>query len=109
MVQLATGVLQAGLDVFRLQIRQLGQHLFGSQPIGQKVKDIDHTDAHPANAGAPATLFRVNGDAVHEAKLDAAETFSKREAGATAENSPHPTKVMNRREHRGKRPQPERS
>jgi len=77
MVQLATGVLQAGLDVLRFQIRQLGQHLLGSQPIGQKVKDINQADAHPANAGAPATLLRVNGDAVHEAKLDAAGAFSK--------------------------------
>ena len=62
MIQLAAGVLQAGLDVFRLQVRQLLENLLRGQPIGEQIQDIRHPDAHSANAGVSAALGRIGCD-----------------------------------------------
>ena len=65
MVQLAACVVQTSLDVLRLQISQLGENLLGSQPVGQKIQDIHHTDAHAADARASTALLVVESDALH--------------------------------------------
>jgi hypothetical protein len=76
MVQLAAGVLQAGFDVFGLKVRQLGQNFLRGQAMGQEIKDIDHANAHAADARASAAL------------LSAHPTENRAETGGAAGDGP---------------------
>ena len=66
MVHAAAGEQEAGFQVVRLQVRHFVEDLLCGQAGGEQVKDIDDTDAHPPDAWATATLFRVEGDAGEE-------------------------------------------
>jgi hypothetical protein len=63
MVDLPSCVIQCRAEVLRLQIRLVGQDLLAAQAIGLELQHIPHADAHAANAGLPAALLRVGGDA----------------------------------------------
>lgn len=45
------------------QIREVGQDLLAAQARGIELQHIPHANAHPPNAGLPAALLRVVGDA----------------------------------------------
>lgn len=62
MVDLASGILQARLQVLRLQIRQLLENFLTRQRCGKKIENIGDANAHSANTGAPAALIRVDSD-----------------------------------------------
>jgi hypothetical protein len=63
MVDLLGGVIQGTAEVLRFQIRVVSQDLFAAQARGIEVQHIPYADAHPPNAGLPAALLRVVGDA----------------------------------------------
>lgn len=65
MVELAAGVLEAGLNVFGLKVRQLLQNLFGGQSVSQQVQHVNDTDAHAPDARAAAALLRINRNSIH--------------------------------------------
>ena len=51
-------------DAFE-KVGQFFNHLRRREPIRQKIQNVSNTDAHAANAGPPAALLRVYGDAIH--------------------------------------------
>ena len=63
MVDLLGGVIQGRAEVFRFQIREIGQELLAAQARCIELQYIPDPDAHPSNAGLPAALLRVVGDA----------------------------------------------
>ena len=64
MIEAAAGEAEAGPNVFKLQIREFFEDLLGRESVGHQVQDINDPDAHAADARAPATLLRVDGDSV---------------------------------------------
>jgi hypothetical protein len=62
MVDLASGILQARLQVLRFQIRQLLENFLTRQRCGKEIENVGDANAHSTNAWAPAALFRVDGD-----------------------------------------------
>ena len=55
-VQLAGGVAEGRLEIFRLKIRKLGEDLIGGDPSGIKIEHIAHADPHASDAGLAAAL-----------------------------------------------------
>jgi hypothetical protein len=64
MIQSTSGELQARSDVVRLQIRQLLDHLVGSQAGREQIEHVRHPNPHPSDAGAPSALGGIDGDAL---------------------------------------------
>ena len=62
-VQPGAGIAERGLDVVRLQVRQVGEDLGAGETGGQEVKYVLDPDTHSPDARPPATLGRVDGDA----------------------------------------------
>ncbi len=65
-VEITRGVGEAGADVFRFQVRIVRKDLLGGGAAGEHVEDVFDADTHATNAGAPAALLRINGDAIHK-------------------------------------------
>lgn len=61
-IGLGGGVFQTGGDVLRLEVGVVFEDLRLGNFCGEQVEDFLHPDAHPANAGAPAALVRIEGD-----------------------------------------------
>ena len=62
MIDFTRGVLQAGLQVLRLQVRKFLQDLLGGQSGRHQVQNIRHADSHTPYAGPAPALFRVDSD-----------------------------------------------
>jgi hypothetical protein len=65
MVQLAAGVLQAGVDVLRLKVWKLFDNLLGREAIPEQVQHIRDANAHSPDARSPAALLRINRYSIH--------------------------------------------
>gem|GEM_PF-6417676 len=61
MTEALARIAQTGLDIFGLEIWELPQNLSGRKPRCQQLQFANDTNAHPAHAGLPATLFWVDG------------------------------------------------
>jgi len=59
MVNATARVAECSLYVFRFQIGQFLKHLLVRKPSGEQIQDIDHPNAHPANARSPAALIWI--------------------------------------------------
>jgi hypothetical protein len=82
MVNLPRCTGQGGIQVFRCQIREVGQYLLAALTSGKELKDVLHTGPHAADAGPAAALIRVVGDAIaHGANLSASAAGPCRSAG----------------------------
>ena len=55
--------LEAGTDVFRLQVWQLVQNCLLGEACPKQIKHIRHSDSHAPDARPSSTLLRVDGDA----------------------------------------------
>jgi len=66
MINFTCRVLEAGLQIFRLQIRQLFKNLFAFQAGGKKIENIGNSDTHSPDAGTASALIGVNSDAGRE-------------------------------------------
>ncbi len=66
MIEPTTGKLQAGRNVFGFEIRQFLKDLLLREVGSEQIQYIDDADAHPTNAGASATLLRVDRDTFNE-------------------------------------------
>ena len=66
MIQATTGEPETRGDIGGLEIRQLREDLIRREPGGEEIQDVNDADAHPANAGTPATLLRIDCDAIHQ-------------------------------------------
>ena len=64
MVEIARRIGNAGADVFRLQIGEVGEDLLLSCPSGKHVQYVLDANPHPADARPPAALIRIEGDAL---------------------------------------------
>lgn len=64
MAHVARGIEQRGMDVLALEIRIVGEDLCLGDALAQQVQKVADPDAHPADAGAPTALTRVDGDPV---------------------------------------------
>jgi hypothetical protein len=62
MIETTPRVPEAGNNVIELQIGELFDNLLGRQAGGKEIEDIDHSDAEAPNAGASATLLRIDRD-----------------------------------------------
>jgi hypothetical protein len=56
---------ERGLDIFRFEVREIGEDLRLGHAGRQKVKDVPDPDAHAADARATAALLGIEGDPVH--------------------------------------------
>jgi hypothetical protein len=68
-IELLGRVEEARSDVVRFEVRILGKDVLGGLPRGKKLEDIDHANAHPADAGSPATLVWIDRDSGKESGL----------------------------------------
>lgn len=66
MVEASRGEQQTGRDVVGFQVGKVFEDLLLRLARGQQFQDVDHANAHPANAGAAATLFGTDRDASEE-------------------------------------------
>ena len=64
-IQISRGAGDAGANVFSFQIGEVCEDFLGRGSIRQHVQDILHADTHSANAGSPAALIGIGGDAIH--------------------------------------------
>ena len=62
-IHISRCVGDAGADVLRLEVWEIGKNFFLGGPTGKHVQDILHADAHATYTRAPAALIWVNGDA----------------------------------------------
>jgi len=69
MVHLCRGEGKTGPDVFFFKIRIIGENLLFRDTGGEKIEHILHPHPQPANAGPSATLFRVEGNALHSKRI----------------------------------------
>jgi len=67
MVEAPRGVLKAGADIRRFEVRVLGQDLLRALSCRQELENVRHPDAKPTNARPPTALFRIRGNPVEEA------------------------------------------
>ena len=70
MVELAAGVLKAGLDVLGLKVWKLIEDLLGREAIPEQVEHIRDADAHSSDARPPAALLRIDGYSIHVRNLE---------------------------------------
>ncbi len=61
-VEPAGGVLKAGSDIVRFQIRILVENRLVRFAGSKQLKNIGHADAHPPDARSPAALIGVDRD-----------------------------------------------
>jgi hypothetical protein len=66
MTEALARIAQTGLDIFRLEIWEFSQNLSGRKPRCQQLQHVNDTNAHPAHAGLPATLFGVDSYSLSE-------------------------------------------
>jgi hypothetical protein len=66
MVRALGGELEASLDVFKLEIRKIGQYLCGTYIRRQHVEDIGHPYAHAANARLPPAFAGFGSNAIKQ-------------------------------------------
>ena len=66
MIHATTGEAEARGDIRGIEIGQLREDLLQREPGGQEIEDVNDTDAHSAHARTPATLLRIDGDAIHQ-------------------------------------------
>jgi hypothetical protein len=64
MVSFGGGVVEAGGDVFGLEVGVVLEDFGFGDFGGEEVEDVFDADAHAANAGAASALVGVEGDAV---------------------------------------------
>ena len=90
-VNAAAGEREARFEVVGLEVRHLVENLCGVEAIGEKVEHVADSDAHAADTRAPATLFRVERDAIekpdHEPRLRGTLLRARRERLACRLNS----------------------
>lgn len=60
------GVLEARVNVRRLQTGEVLEDFIFRHAGGEHFEHVLHTDAHPADARAPAAFARFDGDTVEE-------------------------------------------
>jgi len=82
MVEVARGKPQAGLQVFRFEIRHLVKDLGGGQAGREEVEDIANANTHPPHAGPPPTLLGVYRDSI--SNLVHSEKYSSGLPGTTS-------------------------
>ena len=73
MIQAPTGEAETRGEIGGLQIRQLREDLLRRQSGREEIQNVDDTNAHPANAGTPTALLRIDSDAIHQLDRDAHE------------------------------------
>jgi hypothetical protein len=66
MIDFTCRVLQAGSQIFGLQIRQLFKNLFALQAGGKKIENIGNSDTHSPDARTAPALIGVGSDAGRE-------------------------------------------
>jgi hypothetical protein len=62
--QLGGGVRQAGPDVLRGQLGEVGEQLIDGHPTGEVLQHVPDGDSHPADARLAAPFARLDGDQV---------------------------------------------
>jgi len=62
MVDFPGGVLKAGQQVIRLQVRKFLDDLGRSHSGGEQVEHVANADAHSTDAGSPAALLRIQSN-----------------------------------------------
>lgn len=85
MVDPLPGKPQTGLDVLRLEIREVFQDLGRCQAVREKVQHVNNPDSHSADTGASTALLRVDRDPL--CKLSHARTIAYSSASTTTRSS----------------------
>jgi hypothetical protein len=75
MVNATTGKPDRGIDVFGFKVGHFIKDLLRRESSQEQIQNISDADAHAANAGASATLVRVEGDAFLPVSHNAFEDF----------------------------------
>lgn len=70
MIEPTAGEPKAGRDVLRFEIRQLSEDLLLSESSGKQVRNIDHPNPHPTDAGQPSALRKIGIDTLDEFSHD---------------------------------------
>lgn|GEM_PF-2949808 len=64
MIELFGCVSQRGDNVFPLKMRHFILNFFKGKTGGQKIQNIDDSDSHSSDTGAPVTWQRIKGDPI---------------------------------------------
>ena len=68
-IVLAGGEFQYCRDVFRFEVRIIGEDLFAGRAGGQKLEHVLHSDAKSPDAGATTAHVRIHRDSVYRAHV----------------------------------------
>lgn len=63
-IHFRSGEFKARLDVFRLEVRKIGEYLLLGHSSRKHLKHVLHPNTHTPNAGAAAALLGVEGDPI---------------------------------------------
>jgi hypothetical protein len=69
MIQIPGSVGDARLNVFALQIGEVGEDFIMGNALSEQVEDIPYPYSHSANAGTAAALVRLCRDAIHASMI----------------------------------------
>lgn len=77
MIDATPGEPNRCIDIFGFEIRHFIEDLLRRASSQEQIEDIGDADAHAANAGPSATLFRIEGDASLPVSHSAVEDFKQ--------------------------------